>query len=183
MANEREEWRCEDVLDAGPPDAGAPMTVLLLRHAQAGSRSDWRGLDDRDRPLTREGRRQSADLVDLLGEISITEIRTSPYRRCMESVAPIAARLGLPVIIDDALAEGPSDDAVKLVRSSVPETVLLCSHGDVIPGVLSTLMVEDGLDLGPGPRCQKGSVWFLEPRPGSATFVAATYAPPPSRSW
>lgn len=155
------------------------MTVLLLRHAQAGSRSDWRG-DDRARPLTREGRRQAADLVELLAEVPLTEIRTSPYRRCIETVAPTAARLGLPTVVDPALAEGPCDEALALVRSSAPDTVLLCSHGDVIPGVLNELVVADGLDLGVAPRCQKGSVWFLEPRPGTDRFAVAAYAPPPS---
>ncbi len=155
------------------------MTVLLLRHAQAGSRSDWRG-DDRGRPLTREGRRQAADLVELLAEVPLTAVRTSPYRRCIETVAPIAARLGLPIVVDPALTEGPFDGALTLVRSSASDTVLLCSHGDVIPGVLNELVVADGLDLGPAPRCQKGSVWFLEPQPGTDRFAVAAYAPPPS---
>lgn len=156
------------------------MTILLLRHGQAGSRSDWRGPDDRDRPLTRDGRRQASDLVDALVEIPITEIRSSPYRRCVETVAPIAARLGVAVIIDEALAEGPTAPGLALVRQLADRTALLCSHGDVIPGVLKALVAADGLDLGPAPRCQKGSVWFLEPRADDLRFVVATYLPPPS---
>jgi 8-oxo-dGTP diphosphatase len=155
------------------------MTILLLRHAQAGSRSDWRGVDDRDRPLTREGRRQAADLVDALADIPVEEVRSSPYRRCIESVAPIAARLGLPIVIDEALAEGPTAPGLDLVRRLATRTVILCSHGDVIPGVLSALQTSDHLDLGPAPRCQKGSVWFIEPRSDGERFVAATYVAPP----
>jgi phosphohistidine phosphatase SixA len=155
------------------------MTIILVRHAQAGSRSSWRG-DDLVRPLTREGRRQAADLVEVLAEIPIESIRSSPYLRCMETVAPIAARLGLPVISDASLAEGHTMAGLDVVRSAAADTVVMCFHGDVIPNVLNALATSDGLDLGRSPRCQKGSIWLLEPIGDDARFGLATYIPPPS---
>ncbi len=152
------------------------MTLYLLRHAQAGSRATWNGTDDTRRPLTSQGRRQSADLVDSLVEVGLERIFTSPYLRCAETVAPLATRLGLQVEITEALAEGPHADALVLARSLGTRNALMCSHGDIIPGLLDTFRRVDGLDLGPDPRCQKGSLWILDPGP---IFDQAAYVSPP----
>ena len=159
------------------------MTISLVRHAQAGSRKSADG-DDRARRLTHEGRHQAADIVGSLVEFGAVRVLSSPYRRCIETVAPLAAALGLFVEIDDRLAEGPSGGAVDLVRAiarSTPDVdVVLCSHGDIIPGVLDVVIREDGVDLGADPRCQKGSVWMLEPNPRlPGRFAVARYVPPP----
>lgn len=159
------------------------MTIYLVRHAQAGTRHDWSG-DDLTRPLTREGRRQAADLVDMLGEVQLDQILTSPFLRCIETVAPLAARRsgdGLCIKVHASLAEGPALDAIALVRSFGSEEInaVLCSHGDIIPGVLDALVREDGLDLGPAAKCQKGSTWMIDTTKGSDRFSNALYLPPP----
>lgn len=160
------------------------MTLYLLRHAQAGSRATWNGTDDTLRPLTAQGRRQSADLVDTLAEVGIERLLTSPYLRCVETLAPLAACIGVPVEITQALAEGPHDDALALVRSLGSLNVVMCSHGDIIPALLDTFRRVDSLDLGADPRCQKGSLWILEPGVPNGlerwpTFESAAYVGPP----
>lgn len=152
------------------------MTLYLVRHAQAGSRSTWDGTDDTQRPLTAHGRHQAADLVDALAEVRIERVLSSPYLRCVETLAPLAARLGLPISITAALAEGPHDEALALARSVGSGNVVMCSHGDIIPGLLDTFRRHDGLDLGAEPRCQKASVWILDP---GGTFNQAAYLAPP----
>jgi hypothetical protein len=52
----------------------------------------------------------------------------------------------------------------------------MCTHGDIVPEILVALADEDHLDLGPGPRQPKGSVWVLESKKGR--FVRATYLAP-----
>ena len=64
-------------------------TVLLLRHASAGSRREWEG-DDCGRPLDRKGRRQATALAVALAARGIDRIRSSPYLRCLQTVEPIA---------------------------------------------------------------------------------------------
>ena len=159
------------------------MTLYLVRHAQAGTRSQWDG-DDRSRPLTHEGRRQAADLVGTLGEVALAQILSSPFKRCCETVAPLVARRQgeLPPVrshIDIALAEGSPLAAIALVRSLARTDAVLCSHGDIIPGVLESLVKADGLDLGKDPRCQKGSIWVIEPNRARDRFESAVYVPPP----
>ena len=143
------------------------MPLILVRHAQAGSRQDFHG-DDTLRPLTGRGRHQAADIAGLVKEfatgLDIT-IRTSPYRRCVETIAPLAASLGIVAAIDSSLAEGPTEEARRAVRIVAPllskQAEVWCSHGDIIPAVIEMLAVQDGLDLGKEPRVQKGSIWVL----------------------
>jgi 8-oxo-(d)GTP phosphatase len=163
------------------------MTVFLVRHAQAGNRAEFHDANDRLRPLTDEGRHQSAALVGTLADLGVKAIYSSPFRRCVQTAAPLAAHLDLPVIQTEALAEGPSDDAYALTRSPATQSAALFSHGDIIPGVLQSIVFADALFLGTNPRCQKASIWMLEtaeaPAEGgagtSAVFVRATYIAPP----
>ena len=155
------------------------MTVYLLRHADAGSRGKFTG-DDQLRPLNAHGRYQAADLVAVLGQLGLTRIVSSPYRRCIETVAPLAAALGIPIEIHAALAEGPGGPAIELTRCLVDEQAVLCSHGDIIPEILNALVVHDALSLGNDPKCQKASTWILEPKSQvRRAFASASYIPPP----
>ena len=113
-----------------------------------------------------------------LGPWAVQRILSSPFERCLQTVAPLAAELGLVVESSPALAEGQGAKALKLVRSLADEKVALCTHGDVIPDVLVPLADEDRIDLGPHPRQAKGSVWILEATAGR--FTRATYLPPRS---
>lgn len=137
------------------------MPVLLVRHAVALDRHDWKS-DDEQRPLRKRGRRQADALVDVLAGFEIERVLTSPFIRCVETVVPLAAARGCEVEETAALAEGASHDAVALVRSLAGRHAALCSHGDVIPRVLEHLVVHDGVDLGHDPRWAKASVWVLE---------------------
>lgn len=153
------------------------MVLFLVRHAQAGSRAEANLPDDTLRPLTAEGRHQAAALVGVLADLGARAVYTSTYKRCIETAAPFAAYLGTPMIITDDLAEGPADAAIALVRARADDDAALFSHGDIIPAVLEHLVNTDGLDLGPSPKCQKGSVWFLETDEGTGRFTTATYVP------
>jgi 8-oxo-(d)GTP phosphatase len=151
------------------------VTLLIIRHANAGSRKDWKG-DDRERPLSAKGRRQARTLIEQLEPWAPSRVLSSPYRRCVETVKPLADELGLKVEEVAQLAEGAGLDAVELVRSLQDGHVALCTHGDVIPEILVALADEDRLDLGPAPRQAKGSTWVLGSKRGR--FVDATYLPP-----
>src|SRR5579864_3821639 len=81
------------------------VPVFLVRHAQALPRSGWEG-DDRDRDLSKKGRRQAGGLVALLQELKPQRVLSSPYLRCTETVRPLAEALGVVVEMEDRLAEG-----------------------------------------------------------------------------
>jgi 8-oxo-dGTP diphosphatase len=149
--------------------------IYLVRHAKAGERGT--GEDDWLRPLTRPGQAQAAGLLHLLADARLERIFTSPYVRCIETVAPLAGARGLAIEVSDALAEGaPLDETLALVRKHAEGGAVLCTHGDVVPAVLEHA-ASRGVDLGPEPRCPKGSTWVLDVRHGEVR--AATYLPPP----
>lgn len=159
------------------------MPLVLVRHAQAGSRNGFSG-EDTLRPLTGRGRHQGADiaglLIDLVGSMPVT-LRSSPYRRCIETVAPYAAATGLQLHVEPWLGEGPTDEARERVRTIAPamhdRVEVWCSHGDIIPAVIEMLAAQDHLDLGVEPRVQKSSIWVLHVGTDDRYTSAAYFGP------
>jgi 8-oxo-dGTP diphosphatase len=109
------------------------MSVILLRHASAGDRDAWVG-DDRVRPLDAAGRAQAASLR---GAMPVTRVVSSPYVRCVETVEPLAASLGLEVELDERLAEGGSRAGARALLAELDGGVA-CTHGDIVEAVLGT---------------------------------------------
>lgn len=140
------------------------MTLLLVRHAVALRRSDWTR-SDRLRPLTPRGYEQAEALPALLAGHAPTRILSSPSVRCLETVQPLAARLGLPVEELPQLHEGEGAAAAVLLRG-LEGVVVACSHGDVVPELLAALAPGS-----PGEPCAKGSTWVVQ-ADGSATYLA-----------
>lgn len=163
------------VLDAA---IGFDRPIYLVRHAKAGDRDAWTE-DDRLRPLTKKGRIQAEGLVGLLEDRDVDLVLSSPSVRCVQTVRPLALSRKVAVEEVDALAEGtPGRDAIELLRST-GGGVVACSHGDVIPSVVTSLE-RRGLDLVDPPEWKKGSTWILE-RDGGL-FTTARYLPPPDRA-
>ena len=150
------------------------MTVFLVRHAKAGSREGWER-PDRERPLSKSGRRQAEGLVTLFGRDPVTRVMSSPYARCMQTVEPVAAARGLKVEPDRRLAEGAGPEAA-LDLITATDGAVLCSHADVVAAVVMTL-ADRGTPLRPGPAWDKGSTWALEVSGGRV--VSGRYLPPP----
>ena len=151
------------VLDA--IDAALRSLVLLVRHAKAGDRDRWTG-DDRLRPLDKRGRRQADAMVAPLAGYALTRLVSSPYVRCVETLEPLAARVGLSIEHDRAIAEGASvEDARAFLGRVGPGPVVLCTHGDVMEAL-----------VGEGEPKKKGSTWLLVRRNGRVE--PARYWPP-----
>jgi 8-oxo-dGTP diphosphatase len=133
------------------------VPVLLVRHAKAGNRDTWQAPDD-VRPLTPKGEAQAEALVQLLAGFDVVGVLSSPYLRCSQTVAPLAAARGLAVEPRDDLAEGAGPAGVALVRNLLPAdgATVLCTHGDVVEEVLDAL----GVRRGAGTR--KGATWVLD---------------------
>jgi 8-oxo-dGTP diphosphatase len=154
------------------------MAILLVRHADAGDRAAWEG-DDSLRPLTEEGIDQATDLAERLSPYHPRRLLSSPHVRCVETLEPLAATLGLEIEERPDLAEGQTGQAVRLFRVLLGTSgggVVLCSHGDVVDALLSVLAEEYRLDLGPATQAEKGSTWHISME--AAHPLRATYLPP-----
>ena len=136
------------------------MALYLVRHAKAASRREWTG-NDRDRPLTESGTMQADTLGERLESIRPTRLVSSPFVRCVQTLEPLARHVGLRVETEEALAEGADLAQVVKILMAVPDRAVLCSHGDVIPDVISALE-QRGMVIEGEPNWRKGSVWVLE---------------------
>jgi 8-oxo-dGTP diphosphatase len=151
--------------------------IYLVRHAHALSRGTWGG-DDLLRPLSARGRRQVAGLTQVLAEQTIRRVLSSPALRCVDTVRPLAEKLGVSVKLRDELLEGsPPADAFELLREegSRRGDAVACCHGDLVPEVLRWL-TRQGAELDGGDRWAKGSAWLLEW--DGDRFVKGRYRPP-----
>ena len=125
--------------------------MLLARHARAGKRGEWRG-DDLARPLDERGVGQAEALVPLLDGYRIDRILSSPARRCVETVEPLARSRGLQVEVCPELAESrQGTDGAELVRSLAGADVVACGHG----GLEQAALVDP-------PRWKKGDVFVVD---------------------
>ncbi|MBO0707074.1 MAG: histidine phosphatase family protein [Candidatus Dormibacteraeota bacterium] len=150
--------------------------LVVIRHAEAGDRKAWSG-DDRLRPLTAEGFRQAEGLVELLAAVQLTEIRSSPYVRCRQTVEPLARARSLPILDDPDLAEGGSLEPL-LDRAALTGEGCwaVCTHGDVLQDLLWRL--PGSREMGDEERGDaKGGTWVVEVERSGVT--AARYLPPP----
>lgn len=154
------------------------MTLHLVRHASAGHRPPFDN-DDLSRPLSETGLEQADALAGFFAELPVRAVWSSLATRCLQTVAPLAAKHGLDVVTQRFLTEGgrPIDFLEALrAEAATDGDLVLCSHGDLIPDVLSRLLRE-GMSV-VGPRgCEKGSVWTLETR--GRDIVRGTYVARP----
>ena len=105
------------------------MPLLLVRHASAGDRAKWEG-DDRERPLDKRGRKRADELVAQLAPYPVEAILSSPARRCVETVEPLARARGLEIELREQLGEElQATEGVSLVRSLAGRDVVVCGHG------------------------------------------------------
>jgi broad specificity phosphatase PhoE len=136
------------------------MRLFVVRHVKAGDRSRWEGPDD-ERPASKNGRAQAVAIADRLEPENVSAVLSSPSLRCIQSVEPLADRLGLKVEVDERLAEDSALKAVLAVVRDVPDRAVLCSHGDVIPELIEAL-VRRGMEVTTARDWRKATLWVLE---------------------
>ena len=77
------------------------VPLILVRHASAGSKSEWHR-DDELRPLDSRGKQQAKLLAELLRCFGAGRVLSSPAERCLATVRPFADQAGLPIEAEPA---------------------------------------------------------------------------------
>jgi 8-oxo-(d)GTP phosphatase len=122
-------------------------TLVIIRHAH-------RDLRDRsaDNGLSKKGRSQAREVKRFYRERFGSKpalLLSSPKRRCVETLEPLAKMLGGSIRIEDLLKEGEKGRRVKpggflfWWRDRAPCRVVACSHGDWIPAFLKRALGAD----------------------------------------
>lgn len=73
--------------------------IYLVRHADAVFS------DDEMRPLSETGMEQAREVADALVRMLPQALYSSPYKRARQTIEPLAARLGLPIVAVDDFRE------------------------------------------------------------------------------
>jgi 8-oxo-(d)GTP phosphatase len=138
-----------ELLTAFSPDVTTPL--LVVRHAKSVGRTDWPG-PDVDRPLSAVGEEQATRLADVFAAYGVSRVVSSDSLRCMETVRPYAASVGLAIESEPAFSEEATAaltrERASILLDSLRPTVL-CTHRPVLPTLLSALGVEP-VSLSPG---------------------------------
>ena len=159
--------------DLDRDDVPRAPSLLLVRHARAGSRRDWDG-PDAERPLDAHGRRQAAQLAAVLPVFGPLELYSAERVRCRQTLEPLAARTGLPLhplpeLGEEEFSAGPEAGMAAVERllepPATPGVRVVCSQGGAIPSVVAALGVRFG-GTRVHPPAAKGSVWALGGRRG-----------------
>jgi 8-oxo-dGTP diphosphatase len=154
-------------------------TVLVVRHGRAGSKKHWKA-DDQLRPLDPTGETSAARLAQVAACYRPRRVLSADPVRCLQTVQPLAATLGVPVEVEPMLGKTAAGEgsraAVRTVRGLVAEGdhALVCSQGEVIPDLIRGLAEGGEVRLGT-LNARKGSVWALTFAAGR--LVDADYLP------
>lgn len=134
--------------------AATPDTTpfILLRHTQALKRAKFDGDVDAERPLSGKGRSQAKALIPILDAFGIDDVRSSPSRRCHQTVTKFAKSLGMGVVHEGALTEEAHRDDAAAADARVaqlardPRPMVICTHRPVLATVVGAAAKSLGIE-------------------------------------
>ncbi len=120
------------------------VPLVILRHAKARSRATWKD-GEASRPLLTEGNAQAEALPKLLKAFGAKLVYSSPWTRCLSTIAPYAQRTKVkvktaPEFTEAANAKKPEQTKVALEAIvALGKPVVVCTHRPVLPTIIETL--------------------------------------------
>lgn len=117
---------------------------IVLRHAKAKPRTSWSRAEG-ERPLAATGKRQAKAVEGLLTAWRPRLLETSPWRRCVETLAPYARkhkhRLKHRKSLTEKRAKEQPKKAASRTRKSLEALLptVVCTHRPVLPTVFEEL--------------------------------------------
>jgi 8-oxo-dGTP diphosphatase len=141
---------------------------IVLRHARAGRKLSDRSKDFK-RGLDREGLEVALRLPRTIETHVQTEtVLSSPFRRCLQTVQPLADELDLQIIEDDRFTPGTPAESVREAFLDIPADSVVSTHGEVISQLFHERV-----------KCGKGAFWVVERRDGA--LFPSHYVEAPTR--
>lgn len=159
-------------------------SLVLVRHAKAVSRATWGyGINSEiTRPLVMgRGQAQARDVAALLSAYGVGELVSSPWKRCVDTLAPYAHGCGLDLRSDEAFTEVSALMAPELMQASFRD---LLERGSALDGPPEPEAVglqgrepagPQGRELGLALAGQAGPGAAGPPEPGAAGQSEPSY--------
>ncbi|AWM36726.1 Histidine phosphatase superfamily (branch 1) [Gemmata obscuriglobus] len=107
-------------------------TVILLRHADVDAHA---GPAPDAQPLNAAGRARAQALARAVGAAGVSVIYVSPAARTQETVAPLAAELG----VAPAVTPGPAAFAAEVAAAGSGSVILVAGHSNTVPALIAGL--------------------------------------------
>lgn len=109
-----------------------PTTFILVRHAEKA--------DDgtRNPPLNKEGNKRADNLAELLSNQDIHALYSTPFKRTMETLQPVADAKDIEVQNYDPYAKG--EWLQTLIEKHAGGTVVISGHSNTIPALANDLL-------------------------------------------
>ena len=121
--------------------------IVIVRHGKAVPATNWDGPDSQ-RPLLHRGQDQARNIAGGLAAYKPETIYTSTATRCIQTITPLATATGIRVKESTKLSQekwSPDGTNARVTidrRLSKGKAVVLCSHGPVIPQLVSELIAQ-----------------------------------------
>lgn len=110
-------------------------SLVLVRHAKAVSRATWGyGINSEiTRPLVMgRGQAQARDVAALLSAYGVGQLVSSPWRRCVDTLAPYAHGCGLDLHTDEAFTEVSALTTPELMQANFRDLLERGSGGSLV---------------------------------------------------
>jgi 8-oxo-(d)GTP phosphatase len=145
--------------------------LIIVRHAHAHHRKDWKG-EDAERPLRAEGKDEAHRIVDLLAAYGVNRVVSSDAVRCVDTVLPYLDAHKAKLRLDASLSEDAFDLQAMTKRAAreldSKKRVVICTHRPVLPDLQRAFGL-DPVSLDPGALLvlhrRKGRVESVEHYP------------------
>jgi 8-oxo-dGTP pyrophosphatase MutT (NUDIX family)/phosphohistidine phosphatase SixA len=167
------------------------FALIVVRHGKAVPAEAWDGPDS-TRPLLLRGNNQAAQIAPSIAAYLPQKILTSTAARCVATIAPLAALMPLK----PKEVAGLSQDAFESDQATIAEilakrmksksTVVLCSHGPVIPEIIReiasltrTPLTTDVASMGALSTGEYSVLHIASEHPKSGLVALETHSPDP----
>jgi len=120
------------------------LPIVLLRHGKARSRTTWNG-GEASRPLLTDGNLQAEALPKMLKAFGTKLVFSSPWTRCLSTIAPYAQSTKVKVktvaeFTESANAKKPKDAKRALEAIiNLGKPAVICTHRPVFPNLIEQL--------------------------------------------
>jgi broad specificity phosphatase PhoE len=135
--------------------ASAQRAIFVVRHAE---RADAGMQATTDPVLSAAGAARAERLATMLASAGVTALYATEFKRTVQTLQPLAGRLGL------AVAQVPAKDVAGLVarvRASQPtDVVVIAGHSNTLPDILKALGDPDPVTIGDD---EYGSLFVVVP--------------------
>lgn len=128
--------------------------IILLRHGKARSRATWTGKET-GRPLLADGNSQAEALPPILKAYGAKLVFSSPWTRCLSTVAPYAQKRSVKVKTIAAFTESANAEKPEKTQAEIADIVdlqksaVICTHRPVLPTMIEELEKRSSSKLGP----------------------------------